>query len=108
MWDTRIPVPDVPVVPALSLLFVHAVLRTAASVRTSIAVPTSLVLYIASLPVMVRALRDLEFLAWIDQIRILDEVFVGLVDPAPLAGVPVFPLGDFRKTVAVHDDVRLA
>src|SRR4029434_175471 len=74
MWDTRIPVPDVPVVPALSLLFVHAVLRTTASVRTSIAVPTSLFLYIASLPVMVRALRDLEFLAWIDQIRILDEV----------------------------------
>jgi hypothetical protein len=44
MWETRTPtVPVVPVEPGFSLLFVHAELKTAASVRVRIEVPSSLV-----------------------------------------------------------------
>jgi hypothetical protein len=43
IWETRTPTPVVPVVPGFSALFVHAALRTTASVKARIEVSNSLV-----------------------------------------------------------------
>src|SRR5688500_8556068 len=52
--------------------------------------------------------RNLQRLTGVDQIRIFDDVLVGLVDAAPLGGVAVFSFGDLRQTVAFHDNVGAA
>src|SRR5688572_8791305 len=51
--------------------------------------------------------RDLEFLARIDLVGILEDVLVGLENPRPLVRVAVLALGDLREAVARHHHVDL-
>src|SRR4030095_10492466 len=107
--DTRPPatVPEVPVAPGVSLLLVHAAVRAAASVRTRIVGPDNL-MCIAFLLHGCESSRSrkLQLLPRIDQIRIVDEIFVALVDRPPPVGISLFTLGVFRQPVAFDDDVR--
>ena len=86
--------PVVPVSPALSLCTLCSE-RQRASARESPFQQSGVHRFS---PVTVQSCsRDLEFLAWIDQVRIVDEVFIGLVDRPPLVGVPISRLAIFER-----------
>src|SRR5262245_11472653 len=49
--------------------------------------------------------RDLQLLAGVDEVRVLDDVLVGVEDLRPLVRIAVLALRDLGKTVARGDDV---
>jgi hypothetical protein len=51
--------------------------------------------------------RNLDFLAGKDLVGILDDVLIGLKNPAPVVGVAIFMLGDLGQRVTRLDGVEL-
>src|SRR5687768_9174029 len=79
---------------------------TAASSATAVRARATCVI-LASSEVGDSGSGQLQHLAGMNEIGILDDVPVGLVDLAPLLRVAVHPLGDLREAVALLDRVGL-
>src|ERR1700752_2228421 len=109
---TSMSVTEIVLVPPLVLLAVFSpplALRPHAAAMTSEAQPRA---SNETRRVRIRSpgevLRQTQRLPGVDEIGVLDDVAIGVVDPAPVVGVAINLLGDLRQAVAWLDHIGLS